>query len=331
MAVSRAATRYLKAPVHGLAFHCNRVGLNLKRRKWSRTSAGRALVDAVLFPADIYKIAMGYRDAFGHFPDLIRPRTFNEWLQRSKLVNRKWRYRAFADKILVRDFVRERIGSDVLTNLVWTGTDLSEARKRALPDKFVIKTNNGSGTNLIVTDAASLDWHRAQTQTREWMEHDHSVHYGEWQYRWIEPRLLIEEFLEGTNGGVPVDYKFFCFHGKVRIVQVDLDRFQNHTRLLCDHTFSPLPVALHYPRAMREVSKPASFRRMVEIAEALSADEPFLRVDLYDANGPKFGELTLHPGSGLERFTPPEWDRRLFDFLHAAAMPASDIAVREVA
>ncbi len=47
---------------------------------------------------------------------------------------------------------------------------------------------------------------------------------------------------------------------------------------------------------------------MVGMAEALAGRESFIRVDLYDVGRPVFGELTLHPGAGLERFDPPEYD-----------------------
>lgn len=39
---------------------------------------------------------------------------------------------------------------------------------------------------------------------------------------------------------------------------------------------------------------------MVKLAEQLSQDELFLRVDLYNVKGKiYFGELTLYPGSGM--------------------------------
>jgi hypothetical protein len=48
---------------------------------------------------------------------------------------------------------------------------------------------------------------------------------------------------------------------------------------------------------------------MVGIARTLSAEFPFVRVDLYDLpSGPLFGELTFSPGAGLMRFDPPEYD-----------------------
>jgi len=78
---------------------------------------GRTLIDALFLPSDIDKVRGTYSDIFGSFPCLLHPRTFNEYIQRAKLFNRKVRYTQFADKIAVRDFVQERVRSEILTEL----------------------------------------------------------------------------------------------------------------------------------------------------------------------------------------------------------------------
>jgi hypothetical protein len=50
---------------------------------------------------------------------------------------------------------------------------------------------------------------------------------------------------------------------------------------------------------------------MLEMAECLAADEPFLRVDFYAVGKPMFGELTLSPEAGIGIFDPPEGDARI--------------------
>jgi hypothetical protein len=50
---------------------------------------------------------------------------------------------------------------------------------------------------------------------------------------------------------------------------------------------------------------------MRDIAECLSEEEPFLRIDLYDIGRPMFGEIAMHPETGLGRWDPPEWDQML--------------------
>ena len=48
---------------------------------------------------------------------------------------------------------------------------------------------------------------------------------------------------------------------------------------------------------------------MVHLSEKLSKGIPFVRVDFYEINRkPYFGEMTFYPGTGMEEFTPREWD-----------------------
>jgi TupA-like ATPgrasp len=288
-----------------------RLAGRLKRTRLRRFAAGRLLVDALLFPSDIAKARNTYHDVFGVYPRLFRPQTLNEKLQHSKLFSRKARYTVFADKVAVRDFVRDRVGPEVLTQVFWVGTDLADARNQPLPARFVIKANQSSGGNLLVRDASQLDWDRARRLASRWLELDQSVHFAEWEYRWIPPRLLIEELLDGPDGDVPIDYKFYCFHGRVHLVDVHISRFDAHTRLFYDRGFGLLPLASQIPTHPRGIPRPTCFDAMLEVAERLAADEAFLRVDLYDMGRPVFGELTLHPNAGRLQFDPLEWDRRL--------------------
>jgi hypothetical protein len=283
----------------------------LKRTRVADSAAGRLAIDVMLFPSDWWKARQTYRELFGRSPRILRPRTLNDKLQHSKLFRRKALYTQFADKIEVRDYVRDRVGEDVLTKLYWVGTDLADARDVTLPDRFVIKANQSSGGNLFVRDRSTFDWDHARGVTSHWLTRDHSVYFGEWEYRWVRPRLMIEEMLDAPDGDTPMDYKFFCFHGRVEMVDLHLSRYVSHTRLLCDRDFRRLPIDSQVPTHPTDVPKPPHYESMVEIAERLSAGEPFLRVDLYDVGRPIFGELTLHPNGGRLQFRPEEWDARL--------------------
>ncbi|MCW2601821.1 MAG: hypothetical protein JWM02_3650 [Frankiales bacterium] len=285
-----------------------RLGNGLKRRGWGSSYLGRRAIDALLWPNDALTAWRGYRRSFGASPRLLRPQTFNEIVQHNKLFRRRRLHTTLADKIAVRAYVSERVGADVLTKLYWTGTDLTSVPKEALPTKFVIKANHASGTNLIVQDRDSLDWIRAAQTAREWLQTDYSTYCGEWQYRWIEPVLFIEELLTDAYGEIPRDYKFFCIHGRIACVQVDVDRFKHHTRAFVDRNFERMNLGLIYPRYTGPLARPACFASMLQIAEALAVDEPFIRVDLYDVGRVVFGEITLHPAAGTGKFDPESYD-----------------------
>ena len=266
------------------------------------------MVDLLRWPSDFLTVRRTYASVFGRAPKLLFAKTFNEKRQRDKLFGRRSRQTIFADKIAVRDYVKERFGPDVLSKLYWTGTDLRTVPHGILPKKFVIKPNHSSKAILIVTDRDAFNWKQAYEQTSHWLQQDHSEMSAEWEYRWIEPRLLIEEFLEGEDGMSPPDYKFHCFRGRVEIVEIHFDRFLNHTRAFVGRNFEGLQLR-HRDAPYRDaLVPPANFSAMTEMAETLAGRESFIRVDLYDVGRPIFGELTLHPAAGLWRLNPPEYD-----------------------
>lgn len=76
----------------------------------------------------------------------------------------------------------------------------------------------------------------------------------------------------------------------------------------------------HYPHSTEPVPKPYFFDKMTGLAETLSKDIPFVRVDFYEVNGKiYFGELTLYPGCGFEEFSPVEWDTELGKWIELPA------------
>jgi hypothetical protein len=286
----------------------NHAGKALQLRGWGRYLIGRMIVDLLLWPSDFLAVRRQYASLYGRPPKLLCPKTFNEKLQRDKLFRRRSRQTIFADKIAVRDYVKRRVGSHVLSKLYWTGTDLRTVSNGILPTKFVLKANHASGRILIVNDRDAFNWKQAHEQTSQWLKQDYSELAAEWQYRWIKPRLLIEEFLEGEDGMSPRDYKFFCFRARVEMVQIDFDRFLNHTRTFVGRNFEVLQFGLTYARHPGAPVPPANFSTMIAIAEALAGRESFIRVDLYDVGRPVFGELTLSPEAGHGKFDPPEYD-----------------------
>ena len=116
-----------------------------------------------------------------------------------------------------------------------------------------------------------------------------------------------------------VDCKYFCFDGEPKFCQVIQGRNTKETIDFFDmewhhQEFVGLnPVA--GPAAVCP-QRPKNFDDMKRIAERLSQNNPFLRVDLYEVNEKVyFGEMTFYPASGLGRFTPEDWDHKMGEWL----------------
>ena len=61
-----------------------------------------------------------------------------------------------------------------------------------------------------------------------------------------------------------------------------------------------------------EIPKPDNYDQMVTIAEKLSEEFKYVRIDLYNVDGKIYcGEITFYHGSGTYLITPKEWDEKL--------------------
>ncbi|MGA1015672.1 MAG: ATP-grasp fold amidoligase family protein, partial [Limisphaerales bacterium] len=65
-----------------------------------------------------------------------------------------------------------------------------------------------------------------------WLDINYYKKTREANYRFLDPKLIVEPPVFGRHN--VDDIKFFTYKGKVRIIQVDMDRHTNHTRMLYD-------------------------------------------------------------------------------------------------
>jgi hypothetical protein len=286
----------------------------LKQRGFSPWRIVKPIVKPLLpvcykvFPAS--KNIKRYRDTFGRLPNVIRPKTFNERIQRRILFDRNPRLALFADKLRVREYVRSILGDDqCLTKLYAVVTSAAEIGQLSLPAKYVMKPNHASGMVKIVTDSTRILPGELEALAVEWLRINYYDITQEWAYKNIERRVMFEELLE-VDGEIAPDFKFYCFGGEPRLVHVVRDRLGELKVNSYDVNLSLLPVKLNDRENFRdEIRAPPNFNRMLEVARRLSAGTDFQRVDLYNVNGRiVFGELTNYVANGRTRFQPPEWD-----------------------
>jgi hypothetical protein len=258
--------------------------------------------------------SLQFRLVHRYRPDFVHPKSFNEKLWSRMLHDRDPRLTLISDKLQVRDYVAHKAGGQSLIPLLWSGDNPEEIPFGELPMKYVIKTNHGCHYVIVVNDKEQLDQRKTKRQSRRWL----GTNFGQdtylgmaWGYKNIKPTILIESFIE-ENGKAPVDYKFHCFSGRVEFILVHHDRFEELKMRSVDMNFEPYDFRYDYPIWEGECRRPENFEDMVCLAETLSEEFDFLRVDLYNVGGRiYFGELTPYPGGGFERFFPLARDRIL--------------------
>ncbi len=248
----------------------------------------------------------------GIWPHFINPQLFSEKLWHRMLYNRNPLLTLISDKLNVRDYVSQKIGKDYLIPIIWHGENPESIPFDDLPDKFVIKTNHGCSYNIIVNNKGMLDQNKTKKQLKKWLEVNYCTDKWmgiEWGYKHVKPTILIETMIE-ENGNTPVDYKFYCFSGAVECVTVHLDRFVEHKTKTFDRNFSHHEFRYNLPQWHGTCRRPLIYDSMVNVAEILSRDFQFLRVDLYCiGNKIYFSELTPYPGGISLQFLPLEQDR----------------------
>lgn len=243
--------------------------------------------------------------------NLKNPFRYSEKIQKRKL-NLLSSYSTLSDKLLVKDYISSKIGSDYIIPTIFSCKNPNEIKFHQLPDKFVIKTNFGSGAQhiSIIKDKKSINEKEIIDKFNLALKDSYQGSIlGECQYDSIEKNILIEKFIENDNNDID-DFKFHIFNSKDGFLQIDFDRFNNHRRNLYDFSFNKLDYGLCYPTGNYKLPPLNKLNEMKDIAFKLSEGFDFVRVDLYLVGEQiLFGEMTFTPGSGFEKFSDPNADK----------------------
>ena len=264
------------------------------------------------------ELCKAYKNRMGYDLDLDHPKTFNEKIQWSKLNDKDPMRTKLSDKEAVRDWVIQKLGTDeYCIRRYGTWDSFDDICFDDLPDSFILKTNHGFATNMIVKDKNRLDKKACKRQFDKWMKKSFLGPTMEYQYLGIHPKIICEELLFSDKDDLP-DYKFFCFDGKVycSYLMEDYSLDPKNGRLgFLDRDWNLMPYRRkEYKPLETQPPKPLNYVRMLEIAETLSEGFPHVRVDLYNIDGKiYFGEMTFTTTAGYVEFDPPEFDKILGD------------------
>ena len=254
--------------------------------------------------------------------NLENPKYFDEKVWWLKLYNRDPMLVKCSDKNLVAEYVKECGYEDILIPRLDVLNKVEELDLSKYEDEVVVKCNHNSGGHLFYNPKCPPSKKKltyAKKILKFILKRNAYVLSREWNYKDIDPKILVEKVIRDKEGQLPTDYKFMCFDGEPKLLFLDLgvinpDSSYNHyyPRNIYDMDFNLLPVLETRENAPYEVAKPENFERMVEIARKLSKPFPFCRVDLYNVDGKiYFGEITFYHGGGCNDIQPEEWDLKI--------------------
>lgn len=271
------------------------------------------------FIPDEYMIRLQYFIKAKRLLNLRHPKRYTEKIQWYKLYYRNPVMTICVDKHLVKDHIRKVLGEEYVIPELFCWRTAEEIDFSIVPNNCVIKTNNGTGTNIFIKDKESVDFEKVRKQLSKWLNRPTKSAGREWAYDNVKPVLICEPVIPAVNqaGEGLDDYKFFCFNGKVVLKWIDYDRFVDHKRILYTAKGKRISVECSYKSPKNFPYPKEAFEVLQPIAEKLAEGFPHVRVDLYYTGGKVyFGELTFYSGSGYEFFSSDKYDFKLGSYFN---------------
>lgn len=282
----------------------------------------RAFLDRIckyfgrFIPDEIF-LKLMYKVRLGRKLELKEPKTFNAKLQWLKLYDRNPKYTELVDKIKVKKYIAGIIGEKYIIPTLKIFNSAKEIDFSELPNEFVLKCNHDSGTIYVCEDKRTLSIER-MNDIRDYfdkaLKRDWYLLGREWPYKNVSRKIFAESYMSDKKQEELIDYKFMCFGGKVKCSFVCSDRKAKDGLKVTffDREWNVMPFERHYSKSEKEIPCPQNYDLMIKLAEKVSENIPFVRVDFYEIEGEiYFGEMTFYPGCGFEEFNPEEWDYEL--------------------
>ncbi len=285
-----------------------------------RSVVHKFLVD--YFPK--YMIGREWKIQFGKKMDWNNPVTLNEKIQWLMANTDTSMWTRLADKVAVRDFIREKGFGDTLTEVYGVWERVEDIDFDSLPEKCVLKCNHDCESIIMFDKSKGYD---KQQIINHFKKHLVPFGYGscEPHYTKIKPKVMSEELIPmdpTVDSSSLVDYKFWCFDGYVHNCTPCYDR--KGLDMVCDiNLLEPwrlyregLTKEYRESRAFKDMPAPPNLDRMIEICKVLSTGFPEVRIDLYDTCGRiYFGEMTFSAGSGKMRQFSDEYQRQMGSYV----------------
>ncbi|CAI1569684.1 Uncharacterised protein [Serratia liquefaciens] len=245
--------------------------------------------------------------AHGSWVSFKNPKTFSEKIyQRMRYPHND--FSMLADKVAVREYISQRVSDKYLTPIIMITDNFSERDYLALPQSFVIKTNNASQQVKIVKDKSKVTYQDITKILSEWSGITYWKRYREKHYANIPQKIIVEELLDIECDGELIDYKVHVFNGKYSYLFVELLRGgpePTSLEFLDEYAHHCFFTQGDIPQINTLNQKPAFWDEMIQVAKAVSADLDYCRVDFYLTRDQIYiGELTLTPGAGNEVYLP---------------------------
>lgn len=251
---------------------------------------------------DLCYAYLQFREFQGRSPDPSAPLLNDYWYSLKISGELENPLRVFVtDKEFLKLFVKATVGDEHNVPTLAVLHTADEIRRYVFPDRCCIKATHSSGLTIIRSHGEALDI----DHIIRWLDFDYYVASREQNYRTLAPKVIVEPLI--FDSANVEDYKFFCFDGEPKLIQVDIDRWGRHTKKLYTSGWLDTGCSIDVPMSIADIPRPKKLDRMLELARELSRPFSSMRVDLYtDGERVLVGELTSCHGGAQQRFIPQE-------------------------
>lgn len=279
-----------------------------KRQKYEEIYAQR--FERKLTPSELKLcIEEQYKECLGETPNFDDPQTFNEKLAWIKLYYDNPLMGICADKVTAPEYYHKVMKNENSKLVPRLGLYKSGAEIdfKKLPRSFILKSNWGSGKQLIVNDKNDIDEEAVRREVDSWMVKEANHYYASFEtgYRDIDPYIIAEELINFSY-----KLEFFCFNGEPKFFWIVVnDKTQQVQANFYDLDWNLLPIDNKYPNIYGPVEKSDLYQSMLAEAKKLCGDFPFVRCDFFVApDRYYFSEMTFFHWGGLKHFNPKKYD-----------------------
>lgn len=263
-------------------------------------------------------ISEEFKGLLGYDMDWNNPEDINQKINWMKIYYDTSEWSILADKLAVRDYVIERIGEEHLPRVYGVWNNPEEIDFEKLPQKFVLKTNHGAGTVILVNDKDTVDRKEIISKLKKWCNLRFGYKTIEPHYLRIKPLVYAEEFLANDKdfSSSIVDYKVFCLNGIPYCILICKDReIGKHTKLsFYDCDWNPIPdmLAGSHSGEFSSIPQPKCLHEMLNLSNKLAFGHPQVRLDFYIV-GDKvlLGEMTFTSQGGYMDYIAKDYCKKM--------------------
>lgn len=236
------------------------------------------------------------------FPNLQNGESLNDKINWLKIFDQDEIKIKLADKIEVKNFIYECLGSDTYyADILRIYGDNEAIDISALPTRFFLKTNHDTN-GVAFIDKNNMSKDEINKKINKMQRHKnekHGFYSGEWHYLFIKPRIFAEEFI-GSSTDLPPEYRIYCSDGKVLWITYIANNNGVQEKIILPGESSNDFMENIASEKLDDFNFPSNWHELMDIASRLSRGLRFVRVDLFNEdNKPKVGELTFTTQAGF--------------------------------